>query len=587
MVALLVAFGGFFALYKTTPQAQAILGLDTSDILSVPIKSYTDAAQKIAHTGISTFGIPVPFTSLDSIMKLAVQRIIKNMQLEVVMWVNNKNPVTGNSLNPGVNNGNPLYEQNLPTYMNQVRQQTASQYIGQLKSQDTLCNYYKDSVINNLERDFQVSDSNANGNVPNDFNYISDFNNPNNTCTIESLGGGQDNVKSFLAGDFIGGGGWDTWTLLTQNDNNNIYGAYLTQQDKMQNAINNKQQSELQELNWNQGFHSEKDTAGNVTTPGIIIKDQLSFVLSSDLRQLENAKTFDDYVTVLANTFISKAISSGGGLLNTDLSSQFQQGGGGDYGNTSGEFLNPEYDQILNNASSSMPRSNRQPQNLAPRGTAQQSSTPYGGDFPHDASVALTGSRNRNADYGGVSITGEQDNPWWEVDLGQSVPVTKVVVTPPNDDDYLLTNYYVYISKVDMPNHDIPDVSANTWRSELITTDYRGHIASIVPPDGTIGRYVRVQLIGHSQLKIAGVEVYAENAPVITLRGANPMTVSVGDDFVDPGAVATDQNDGQITDIQVRGTVNTNVKGRYTLTYSVRNSQGISADPVTRTVIVK
>lgn len=83
------------------------------------------------------------------------------------------------------------------------------------------------------------------------------------------------------------------------------------------------------------------------------------------------------------------------------------------------------------------------------------------------------------------------------------------------------------------------------------------------------------------------VNVADINAPVITILGANPVMVNLGDPYVDAGATAWDVLDGDITaNIQVTSNVNTNVQGIYTVTYNVKNSQGISAIPKVRTVNV-
>ncbi|MFA7688886.1 MAG: DUF5011 domain-containing protein, partial [Bacilli bacterium] len=75
--------------------------------------------------------------------------------------------------------------------------------------------------------------------------------------------------------------------------------------------------------------------------------------------------------------------------------------------------------------------------------------------------------------------------------------------------------------------------------------------------------------------------------PVITLNG-NPIEyVTVGSTFIDPGATATDNVDGEISDeITTGGTVDTNTVGSYELTYDVTDKAGNTADTVTRTVIV-
>jgi len=75
--------------------------------------------------------------------------------------------------------------------------------------------------------------------------------------------------------------------------------------------------------------------------------------------------------------------------------------------------------------------------------------------------------------------------------------------------------------------------------------------------------------------------------PVITLNGANPMNLLVGETFNDPGAVATDNIDGDLTSaIVATGVVDTSIPGTYTRTYSVSDSAGNTAS-VDRTVIVE
>jgi putative heme-binding domain-containing protein len=63
--------------------------------------------------------------------------------------------------------------------------------------------------------------------------------------------------------------------------------------------------------------------------------------------------------------------------------------------------------------------------NVARKGKASQSSTGYGGD----ASRGIDGNTNGNFNEGGQTHTQEGvDNPWWQVDLGQEIPIEKIVV---------------------------------------------------------------------------------------------------------------------------------------------------------------
>ena len=76
--------------------------------------------------------------------------------------------------------------------------------------------------------------------------------------------------------------------------------------------------------------------------------------------------------------------------------------------------------------------------------------------------------------------------------------------------------------------------------------------------------------------------------PVITLLGANPVIVTLGQSYVDPGAAASDNLDGDLTNYIVinASAVNTAVPGDYPVTYNVSDVAGNAATQVTRTVHV-
>ena len=74
--------------------------------------------------------------------------------------------------------------------------------------------------------------------------------------------------------------------------------------------------------------------------------------------------------------------------------------------------------------------------------------------------------------------------------------------------------------------------------------------------------------------------------PVIQIVGPDPYVTCVGAPFVDPGARATDDQDGDITDrIEVEINVDTNQQGTGTVTYTVKDNAG-NTDTKTRTVNV-
>lgn len=113
-------------------------------------------------------------------------------------------------------------------------------------------------------------------------------------------------------------------------------------------------------------------------------------------------------------------------------------------------------------------------------------------------------------------------------------------------------------------------------------------IPIVLPAD--LGFY-RVDITGEDggpvtlQSRVAELSL-PPSVPVITLLGANPAAAECGIEYVDAGAVASDDVDGDITDdIIVSGSVDTNTPGEYLLTYSVSGPTG-SAVEVNRTVIV-
>ncbi len=83
------------------------------------------------------------------------------------------------------------------------------------------------------------------------------------------------------------------------------------------------------------------------------------------------------------------------------------------------------------------------------------------------------------------------------------------------------------------------------------------------------------------------VTVSDTRGPVITLNGSANMTVLRFTSFVDPGAVAIDDCEGDVSgSLIVTGTVDTSVLGPHVLTYNASDGGGRPAAPITRTVTV-
>ncbi len=86
---------------------------------------------------------------------------------------------------------------------------------------------------------------------------------------------------------------------------------------------------------------------------------------------------------------------------------------------------------------------------------------------------------------------------------------------------------------------------------------------------------IRKKGIGKSLYKnvIREVKVVDEEKPVITLKGDSKISLTVGDEYKEPGYLATDNYDGDITDkVIVTNNINKDKKGEYEVLYKVSDS---------------
>ncbi|MEM9719504.1 MAG: discoidin domain-containing protein [Bacteroidota bacterium] len=147
------------------------------------------------------------------------------------------------------------------------------------------------------------------------------------------------------------------------------------------------------------------------------------------------------------------------------------------------------------------------PANLAFQKSARQSSQ-YGKGSA-DRAVDADESTNKGPwENGGVTHTQNQQDPWWEVDLGAVYDISRIQYSGRTDCcKDRMENTYVFVSKEPFSNNSLSSNRSNTNIWHRLNPNF---------PDPTIGfntgniqgRYVRIQIQGKQALSLADVQVF-------------------------------------------------------------------------------
>ncbi len=112
-------------------------------------------------------------------------------------------------------------------------------------------------------------------------------------------------------------------------------------------------------------------------------------------------------------------------------------------------------------------------------------------------------------------------------------------------------------------------------------------VASLTAEDVDTEEKIQAILDDSGLIIIDPDEPVDTTAPVITMLGTTPVTVTQGETYTDAGATASDDVDGDITaKIVTVNSVDNNTVGTYTVTYNVSDAAGNGAATVTREVNV-
>ena len=150
---------------------------------------------------------------------------------------------------------------------------------------------------------------------------------------------------------------------------------------------------------------------------------------------------------------------------------------------------------------------------------------------------------------------------------------------------------YLTTSDVDGPGARTLTLSEGPdWLSLEDSGDGSGLLRG-VPPIGSGGVHA-VRLAVTDEANATGelnftIQVGSGQSPTLSLKGSSRIRHPKGETFRDPGYVATDALNGDLTSsVIITGEVDANAPGLYTLTYGVADHDGNEATPVTREVYI-
>lgn len=104
------------------------------------------------------------------------------------------------------------------------------------------------------------------------------------------------------------------------------------------------------------------------------------------------------------------------------------------------------------------------------------------------------------------------------------------------------------------------------------------------------GYFVLQEVNGVQSAPSARVDIKDTTPPKLTLNDSDTITLEVGDQYVEHGATAIDNIDTTAElagRIQISGSVNTSIPGKYPITYNVQDKAGNNAIEIQRTIYVK
>lgn len=198
--------------------------------------------------------------------------------------------------------GRTQYSQNVPQEMRERSDEVAQKFLED-ESLNNICAPYRDSVKQAVLRNYQ------NRTRKQTSTYACKF------------PGTPDQLQKLLDGNLDEGGGFAAYLSLLQSGNDPL-SAYTYANETLNRAIQTTQENDLRELEWGNGFRSQKECTQvpsgngkyeeqcNIVTPGKVISDMASYVSQTGFRQTENADQIDELLGGFISNFQNQVLSS-------------------------------------------------------------------------------------------------------------------------------------------------------------------------------------------------------------------------------------------------------------------------------------
>jgi hypothetical protein len=203
-------------------------------------------------------------------------------------------------------------------------------------------------------------------------------------------------------------------------------------------------------------------------------------------------------------------------------------------------------------------------------------------NFNQNLTAQITGSINTN-NVGTYTITYNATDS----SGNQATPVTRSVVVVAREvvdtiAPVISLNGSSSVNHSVGTNYSDPGATAQDNKDASVSVNVTGSVNTSVIGTYTI-RYRATDQAGNASEIIRYVNVVDTVAPVITLNGSSTISLEVGSTYSELGANVSDNYASNLS-VMITGSVNTNLLGAYTITYSASDPSGNNAISKTRTV---